>query len=1051
MQDNQLDNLLKEKLQGKIMASPEMENRIKAKIEEQKRLAKKENDKKHKKYYFMKPLLSVAAIAVIAFTFGISLKNNNIEEIFKAETQVSVIKSIEPTKLQSGIIANDTEFIIQADENSDKESVQRSIYVEPAIDYTIEKTGNANEYKLKFKQNIPDNTIVKLEYVKDKITQNSWAYQTSDKLSITSTFPSKNDGNIVTPNTTIAIEFSYANIENFEENVSIYPNVDGEWKQYGRVWRFTPTSEFEEKEYTVTIKGGITAGKEKLENDYIFNFMVRNDENPTDKIINKEYTADGINTYKPDENVKIYYYFENYYNDVRAFDISKVKISKFKDEEDFINYLESKNPEKSLNTKEYEFQINTKDEYIELNSSLPTGYYVASVQNSSEKELFNCPIQINSINAYAMETERDVLVWVADDNGLAKNIKVEYAGKEQKTDSDGIAKFEEIADGSEKIKYAKVGNNEGKLVVGFYNYKFDNYPSAYLYTDRLIYKNTDTIKIWGFIPKILFHGEIEDEFYLKLNDEEKTKIEINEDGTFCNEIKLQNQLDEEDCVIGLYYKDEYITSRLISIKNYELQNYEYEFIADKNYAFVGTTYEFDVKVKHITGLVVPNKEVAIKYEEEIFYATTSENGCAHFSLNIVDDESNYSTINPKSIAIFNGSDVEYTTAEEYIDFYVLTSDIEIKARRNAKDVYEIELYKLLLDKNIDVFYDLECFRNDVYNTEIKVNLIENSYQRNIVDYSYNEYTQEMEPQYEYYDFENITNITTITTENGIAKFDASNIELKKNTEDTNYNYQLEFEFKDPKGRTIKEVDYYFEKIKHDQIQGIGYYYDDYLDNVYDELYEIPQNIDQNYYYVYRYFLGRAVDDFFSIGDTQKFTLYESIENGKKEIQNKGEILRIVFKDNISKTEIIKDNNFDYTFTKEDFPECKITTAYYYNGKFYRMPIYYFDFKEKDRKLDIEIKTDKEKYNPGEEVSVTVKTTTNNKPIKTCVNISVVNEAAFALEGDTTDILEKIYTNKTFPIYTYSTYRDCVNSSLEGGGGERWQRWSKRNVCRYCTF
>lgn len=385
MQDNQLDNLLKEKLQGKIMASPEMENRIKAKIEEQKRLAKKENDKKHKKYYFMKPLLSVAAIAVIAFTFGISLKNNNIDEIFEAETKVSVIRSIEPTKLQSGIIANDTEFIIQPDENSDKESIQRSIYVEPAIDYTIEKTGNANEYKLKFKQNIPDNTIIKLEYVKDKIIQNSWAYQTSDKLSITSTFPSKNDGNIVTPNTTIAIEFSYANIENFEENVSIYPKIDGEWKQYGRVWRFTPSNEFEEKEYTVTIKGGITAGEEKLEKDYIFCFKVEKDEGTENKIRNNAYTIDGISTFKPDENVKIYYQYDYVYGE-KVPDISNIQISRFETLDDFISYLEIESPENISDKKEYEFQINAKERYIELNTSLPIGYYVITYEGNYKFE-----------------------------------------------------------------------------------------------------------------------------------------------------------------------------------------------------------------------------------------------------------------------------------------------------------------------------------------------------------------------------------------------------------------------------------------------------------------------------------------------------------------------------------------------------------------------------------------------------------------------------------------------------------------------------------------
>ena len=75
------------------------------------------------------------------------------------------------------------------------------------------------------------------------------------------------------------------------------------------------------------------------------------------------------------------------------------------------------------------------------------------------------------------------------------------------------------------------------------------------------------------------------------------------------------------------------------------------------------------------------------------------------------------------------------------------------------------------------------------------------------------------------------------------------------------------------------------------------------------------------------------------------------ETGIKDIKNNGQILRLVIKENITQTEIIKDNNLDYTFREEDFPGCGMTSAYFVDGRFYRMPIYYFDFKEQDRKVD----------------------------------------------------------------------------------------------------
>ena len=127
----------------------------------------------------------MAAVIIVVFTLGINLKTAPMVGDEASASLIS-IKAIEPTKLESGVIANNSEFKIYVEgENVNKEAVQKSVYVEPALDYTIEKTLNKNEYKLKFKQNIPDNTILKLQYVKNQVTQDSWAYQTSNKFSVT--------------------------------------------------------------------------------------------------------------------------------------------------------------------------------------------------------------------------------------------------------------------------------------------------------------------------------------------------------------------------------------------------------------------------------------------------------------------------------------------------------------------------------------------------------------------------------------------------------------------------------------------------------------------------------------------------------------------------------------------------------------------------------------------------------------------------------------------------------------------------------------------------
>lgn len=99
-----------------------------------------------------------------------------------------------------------------------------------------------------------------------------------------------------------------------------------------------------------------------------------------------------------------------------------------------------------------------------------------------------------------------------------------------------------------------------------------------------------------------------------------------------------------------------------------------------------------------------------------------------------------------------------------------------------------------------------------------------------------------------------------------------------------------------------------------------------------------------------------------------------------------------------------------------------------------MPIYYYDFNEETRKVDIDIKSDKTEYKPGDEVNLTIKTTNNNKPIKTFVNISVVNEAVFAVQEDSTEIVSTIYQDPEYPIYTYSSYFDFISKEPDGFGG-----------------
>ena len=413
-------------------------------------------------------------------------------------------------------------------------------------------------------------------------------------------------------------------------------------------------------------------------------------------------------------------------------------------------------------------------------------------------------------------------------------------------------------------------------------------------------------------------------------------------------------------------------------------------------------------------------------ENDILVWVADENGIAHFSVDIAkEDEKTYIVTN-MYMEVYNGD------LEEYNDT-VTTKDVELIYRyiyitvNNTGSNYELSAYKLQKDKEMEVSYDLKELYDEEYNTTVEIDLKESRNEKKVVKYELDKYTKTNKPVYDYVITENTQKITEINMKNGKMNYDINSLKMKDNTEVYSYTYTLIFKLQDRSGKEIeiKKIIYRDEKDVE-----LGYSY-----GFFSNLGRLAYKQNLSYYYdIFRYFLKADVTNF-NIGDTAKFTLSESIANkGNQEIDNNGKLLLISAQENILTTKITDKNEIEYKFEEKDFPGCKIISAYYYDGKFYRMPIYYYDFNEETRKVDIDIKSDKTEYKPGDEVNLTIKTTNNNKPIKTFVNISVVNEAVFAVQEDSTEIVSTIYQDPEYPIYTYSSYFDFISKEPDGFGG-----------------
>ena len=194
-----------------------------------------------------------------------------------------------------------------------------------------------------------------------------------------------------------------------------------------------------------------------------------------------------------------------------------------------------------------------------------------------------------------------------------------------------------------------------------------------------------------------------------------------------------------------------------------------------------------------------------------------------------------------------------------------------------------------------------------------------------------------------------------------------------------------------------------------------------------------------------YYLNISNNKKYKTDDTVKFEMH-----GKDGIitNNKGKLLMVFYKEGLVDTKIVSNNDFSFKFKDDYFPGLYVTGVYLIEGKLYETSSgtysgdffpsmskgMYLDYDEKEKVANINIKTNKETYSPGEEVELSIKVTDkNNKRLKTELNISVVDEAIFEMREDDTSILETIYSNRYFKEYQVST--DRVYRLGGGGGGD----------------
>jgi len=922
-------------------------------------------------------------------------------------------------------ISKDTSFVFEVkNQPITKEYLAKNLVFNEDISFDVEAI-ERNEFKIIPKNPLKNNTIVKAVYKDMDKNEYEWAFQVEKQFNVQSSIP-RDMATEVPINAGIEIEFSKGELGNIEENFKIEPKTEGKFEVNENRVVFIPNSLKANTTYTITIDKSFSRLKqtEKLNKDFSIKFKTSNkeagkrafelsfdkrlyhilsDQNPFISIrSNYKNFSKGSKI-----NVSL---FE--YNDTKTFIESMKKF----DEESIDYWDERFTSQKRINTEEMakiiEFDTdiieNERDyyygDYVVFPDKLKEGMYLVEIKK--DEKIFQTHLEINSASYYTSLANNGIFAW-GNDLKTKKPIKnaelnIYEENINEKCDKDGIF-FAEMDnskyDNSAKYIYFKSDSKIDYVSVlepnymSFYYYNGSNNEASkywsYLSTDRALYLKEDKINVFGVL-KNRDNKEIKEKVYLKVgkyysHGEEDfiitKEISINKYNAFETSINLES-FNSGYYNIYLVVGENVVEQENIEVRQFEKPMYDIKISTDKKFLFEDESLNMNISCNYYEGRGVSNlnMQYAYYYGDNNFSNKfkLNKNGKAEVFIDEIGKNDN-NTFRPRyvDIQVFS-DDIENTSADNYENIFVfprnrmitskiIESDEKINEIELQIETNEIDISKLS-DSNIRYWIEEDDYRGEKTNQEVDIAVEKYKWTKTEVGTIYDPIQKITTPKYEYDEvLVGVDNIKAQTI-NGIAN-------VKLELEDEHY-YKIICKTKDTKDRVVEISQYYHYGIRR-------YNEQDYYEFEWDKDYDLKVNEKRKYYVLKN-------DKKMQLEENQRI-IYLELQNGIKHYMVSDEAL------------------YDFNFKEEDIPnvfiQCVIFDGYEYKSV-YPTNIRY-DYS--DEEINVVLKTDKEKYKPGENVEIEIfAKDLFGKPVEGYVNISIVDEALFAIAPKENHLLEDLY-------------------------------------------
>ncbi|MBQ6553105.1 MAG: hypothetical protein IJL83_05775 [Clostridia bacterium] len=1019
--------------------------------------------------------VSVAA-ALVAITVGAVL-------LFALKPAVSdpvaISAEITPTAADVNGVFTESQFLIAGERFADADDLRTQLSAGVETPYELEKTEQGN-YLLTFDEPLEPDSILTFMIDDGKGNDRSYAFQTRSEFGVRSFFPK--NGGVAEPNTGIEITFTRDDFTDWESFITVEPSTTPyRMEKVGNRVVIIPEKRWEEMTtYVVTVKAGFrTASGDELEEDATATFNIDRDYD-TNYLIERAGSIEEtfLTTDVPVIELSADTYSDRgritKYSEI-PFDVTVHKVASADAYAELIRAIEVKN----LYSRSYYYEnrgydivdtagmnqhaqatLNLIPEgsgsyskcFLVLPEELPEGYYVvtASAKIGGKDYVIQKLIQVNDTVVYMRSENKRLLVWVNDAKTAtsASGATVTVDGESAvKTSGNGSVSIPLTGDARAAVVKIENGSRQpfigSVLLVPAEELPASDRYYSYIYTDRESYLPTDTINVFGVLrgryssalpAKITVAlGEVE-YTYDYVSDSSRSDIpaenrvisveaEVNENGVFTAKLPLKS-FKHDYYGIAAIVGDEAVFVDYIQVEDYTKPAFNVTFDKLKDYYKVGETVHFGMTAEYYGGIPAADEEFIIDGNTY----TTDSKGRITVDFPVTAGD-NYSYWSPSYKYITVKDNVTLDKVNEFgLSYRYLRSSAMITVEAKGGDgvahvAAKVNRFKdnLTADVLDNYYIDYEPLRGAPYDTDVRITIKKNYYDPP-TEYTYYDYIAKKTvtaKRYNYNRHEETVFDSVFTAAGGVVETDVS-------LEPLEYGYYMvEASCTDDSGRFIKSataVDerYYYYVGSESNVKRFGL---SESDREYDGI---------GWYDSVKRMKARR------IGETFTLDLL-----GKDGVRPEGGTLMLgIVNEGFSEERVCASFPFEFTFKEEYAPDVYLVGAFFDGRRIYKLndAVVPYDYAEK--KLNVDITTDKKEYRPGDEMKITVSVKDEKGAGHAgTVNVSVVDEAQFAVAPQNADLLGSVYdrwlgsgVRDTFVSFTQHSFNGDDDGGAEGGGG-----------------